>query len=90
VQSQVENAIKHGISKLPKGGTVHVKAKISGKDLLLEVNNSGQLNNEKSETGFGLTNSKHRLELLYGTAANIEIGHANSNEVSVKIKIPFR
>jgi len=38
VQSQVENAIKHGISKLPKGGIVNVSAKITGNDLLLEVN----------------------------------------------------
>jgi len=90
VQSQVENAIKHGISKLPKGGIVNVSAKITGNDLLLEVKNSGQLNNEKSETGFGLDNSRHRLELLYGNLAKIEIGNTNNNEVSVKIKIPFK
>ena len=90
VQSQVENAIKHGISKLPKGGHVNVSAKTDGKNLIIEVSNSGQLNNQKSETGFGLTNSRHRLELLYGAAANIEIGNTNNNEVAVKIKIPFK
>lgn len=89
VQAQVENAIKHGISKLPKGGNVLVRAKILNKDLLIEVNNTGQLSIEKSETGFGLLNSKQRLELLYGSKATIEIVSTNSNEVSVKIKIPF-
>lgn len=89
VQAQVENAIKHGISKLPKGGNVNVIAKIIGKDLFIEVNNTGQLNNEQSETGFGLANSKHRLELLYGNKASIEIANTTNNEVSVKIKIPF-
>lgn len=90
VQSQVENAIKHGISKLPKGGLVNINASMVGKDLLIEVRNTGQLNSEKSETGFGLDNSKHRLELLYGTKASIEIGNTNNNEVSVKIKIPIK
>lgn len=89
VQAQVENAIKHGISKLPKGGSVLVKAKTLNKDLLIEVTNTGQLSNEKSDTGFGLLNSKQRLELLYGSKATIEIADTNKNEVSVKIKIPF-
>ncbi len=89
VQAQVENAIKHGISRLPKGGVVNVIARIVNKDLFIEVNNTGQLNNEKSETGFGLQNSQHRLELLYGNKASIEIANTNNNEVSVKIKIPF-
>jgi two-component system LytT family sensor kinase len=89
VQAQVENAIKHGISKLPKGGKVIVSAKIINKDLFLEVNNTGQLSNEQSETGFGLANSKHRLDLLYGNKASIEIANTNTNEVSVKIKIPI-
>lgn len=89
VQAQVENAIKHGISKLPKGGIVNIMAKVMNKDLFIEVNNTGQLNNEQSETGFGLANSKYRLELLYGNNASIEIMNTSNNEVSVKIKIPF-
>lgn len=89
VQAQVENAIKHGISKLPKGGNVIVMAKVLNKELFIEVNNTGQLSNEKSETGFGLLNSQNRLELLYGNKASINIANTNNNEVSVKIKIPF-
>jgi sensor histidine kinase YesM len=88
IQAQVENAIKHGISKLPKGGSVNITAKIVSKELWIEINNSGQLHNEQSETGFGLANSKHRLELLYGNKATIGISNTNTNEVSVKIKIP--
>ncbi len=90
IQAQVENAIKHGISKLPKGGSVKVSVNIFEKDLYIEISNSGQLNNEKSETGFGLLNSKQRLDLLYGTKATIEIANTNNNEVSVKIKIPIK
>lgn len=89
VQAQVENAIKHGISKLPKGGNINIVAKILNKELFIEVNNTGQINDEKSETGFGLANSKNRLELLYGNKADIEIFNSDNNTVSVKIKIPI-
>lgn len=88
VQAQVENAIKHGISKLPKGGHVFVSAKIITDELIIEITNTGQLNNTKSETGFGLVNSQQRLELLYGDKAKIEIKNNPNDEVLVKIIIP--
>jgi LytS/YehU family sensor histidine kinase len=90
VQAQVENAIKHGISKLPEGGVVEVSAKVADKDLLIEVNNTGSLSTAKSETGFGLMNSRQRLELLYGHEATIDIFNLPDNKVSVKIKIPLK
>lgn len=89
VQAQVENAIKHGISKIPGGGVVKVKTKLQDNNLLIEVKNTGTLSNEKTETGFGFANSQQRLELLYGKKANIEICEENSNEVTVRIKISY-
>jgi two-component system LytT family sensor kinase len=89
VQTQVENAIKHGISKLPKGGRVQVVSRIEDRQLIIEILNSGQVSTEKTETGFGLLNSKQRLDLLYGSKAGIEIKNTGSNEVQVKIKIPL-
>jgi len=89
IQAQVENAIKHGISKIPGGGVVKVKTKLEDNNLLLEVKNTGSLSNEKSDTGFGFANSKQRLDLLYGGKASIEITEENSNEVTVRIKISY-
>jgi two-component system LytT family sensor kinase len=89
VQTQVENAIKHGISKLSKGGRVTVNSKIKDRILEIEIINTGQIVNAKSDTGFGFANSKHRLELLYGEKATIEIINKGIEEVSVKINIPL-
>lgn len=89
VQAQVENAIKHGISKLPKGGKVTVRAVLLNNTLNISVKNTGKFNNEKSETGFGLVNSKQRLELLYGDKATIEIKENSEDEVEVKINISY-
>lgn len=89
IQAQVENAIKHGISKIPGGGLVKVKTKLQDNNLLIEVKNTGTLSSDKSDSGFGFANSQQRLELLYGKKASIEISEENSNEVTVRIKISY-
>lgn len=89
LQAQVENAIKHGISKLPKGGTIEVRAEIKSKELIIDVTNTGQLNGSAPDTGFGFLNSRQRLELLYGDKAGITIQNLNDNKVLVKINIPL-
>ena len=44
LQTLVENAIKHGISKLVNGGVVRIIARFKDNDLELLVQNTGQLN----------------------------------------------
>ncbi len=89
VQTQVENAIKHGISKLSKGGKVSVTSHIKNNNLSIEIKNTGTIGLEKPETGFGLVNSKQRLDLLYGAKASIEITNTDQEEVLVRINIPL-
>ena len=43
LQSLVENALKHGIARLPQGGEVVIHASVSGEVLTLEVENTGQI-----------------------------------------------
>ena len=40
VQTLVENGIKHGIARLPEGGTIQVTATVDGRDLRVQVVNS--------------------------------------------------
>jgi sensor histidine kinase YesM len=61
LQTLVENGIKHGISKLEKGGTLAICAEKRGSDLYLSIENSGKiLEPGKNEKGFGLLNSRQR------------------------------
>lgn len=91
IQGQVENAIKHGISKLPEGGNVIVSANINDSILNISVINTGVLNTEKTTTGLGFNNSLHRLQLMYGKGAEIKIKeHPNSKTVETTIKIPIK
>ena len=89
IQTQVENAIKHGISKLPGNGTIIIEAFKLANVLKIKVSNTGKLNHETPLTGVGFKNSIQRLELLYGIDGKIFINEID-NLVVVEINIPLR
>jgi len=94
VQTLVENAVKHGISKLPDGGDIHVVVVENPEATIeLKVINTGSYNptkvQEDDSTGIGLVNSKRRLNLLYGKDSDISIANKN-NQVICKVIFPIR
>lgn len=89
IQSQVENAIKHGISKLPGKGMVKIEASAEQGFLIIKVSNTGKLNSQVPLTGVGFKNSIQRLNLLYGANAAIQINE-EQDWVVVKINIPLK
>lgn len=91
LQTLVENGIKHGVSNLQNGGKVEVKAEKQDENLKLEIINSGQyngLNTRDKEPGFGLINTKQRLQLLYGDEASFTIRNLDKEHVIAEIIIP--
>lgn len=88
LQTLVENCIKHGISKLPEGGTVLIKTSLSENGLTIFLENSGKYDSTlKPESGFGLKNSLERLELLYENAT-LTIKNSGNNSVVTEVFIP--
>ncbi len=88
IQTLVENGIKHGTSKLPKGGTLAINASIIDNKLQITIFNSGIYNeNQTPKTGYGIINTKQRLQLLYGNQALFEIKNKN-NRVETTLLIP--
>ena len=88
LQTLVENAIKHGISKQVKGGVVRITSDMNGNFHELSVQNTGHLNGGTKETGFGLSSTQDRLSLLYGNKAKFEIKQINPSIVEAKVMIP--
>ena len=93
VQTLVENAVKHGISKLPTGGEINVLIiETPEGELEITVSNSGTYDpkgsKEKHSTRIGLVNSKRRLNLLYGEKASLSI-HGIDNKVVCKVRFPL-
>ena len=89
IQTLVENGIKHGISKLPQGGIIKLRASVSKNFLIIEIENTGELvTNSKPETGFGIINTTQRLNLLYGKLATFEIFNTDHQTVITRVKLP--
>ena len=89
LQTLVENAIKHGISKQINGGVVRVSSGFKDHYHELSVQNTGFLNGAGNGEGFGLSSTTDRLTLLYGNKAKFEIKQATPSMVEAKILIPF-
>lgn len=88
IQTLVENAIKHGISRLPKGGNIRISTNGDEKFMNIQVENSGSLTGSKAEgTGYGLTSTRERLDILYNGLAEFKISERN-NKVLAELHIP--
>lgn len=73
IQTLVENAIKHGISKRMKGGEVLIEIQQQEKDLVIKVQNSGTITQKNTESGIGLTNTRKRIALTYGEESSLKL-----------------
>lgn len=88
LQTLVENAIKHGISKNIKGGVVRIISDFSNEYHEMAVQNTGRLNGALLSNGFGLSSTQNRLSLLYGEKAKFEIKQLSNDLVEAKVLIP--
>jgi two-component system, LytTR family, sensor kinase len=91
LQTLVENAIKHGISKQVNGGHIKIISDFRGDYHELIVQNTGHLNgNLKNADGFGLASTENRLQLLYGSKADFKIHDIDGNIVEARVRIPVQ
>ena len=95
LQPLVENAVRHGISKRPEGGTVTVRMTQKGKTVDIEIEDNGVgISSEKLKTllsesntaqGVGLINIHSRLFKLYGSGLSIS---SEMGRTYVRLSIP--
>jgi two-component system, LytTR family, sensor kinase len=89
LQTLVENAIKHGISKQINGGVIKVISDFNGDYHEMAVQNTGTLNGYKNGAeGFGLSSTTNRLSLLFGDKARFEIKQINGSMVEARVLLP--
>ncbi len=90
IQTLVENGIKHGIAKKTVGGMISIDTKVSDSKLFIKIVNTGHLDEEalKQSKGFGVSNTRHRLNLLYGENSTFILQNENFDKVSAEIVIP--
>ena len=88
LQTLVENAIKHGLSKQPGDCTIKIVSNVENDKLVLIVQNTGLLQQAEKD-GFGLQSTRERLNILYRGQAIFEIYQCEPNEVTAKLIIPI-
>ena len=96
LQPLVENAIKHGVSKLPNSavGHIEVNARREGDDVVITVIDNGPALQDAStllvESGVGVRNTRARLAQLYGAEHTLSLSPAPSGQgVVASLTIPY-
>ena len=75
LQTLVENAVKHGIAKSVDGGSIEILVERQAGWYQLRVTNSGTpFTTNGDASGTGLSNTRERLQLLYGARHQFHIG----------------
>jgi two-component system LytT family sensor kinase len=92
LQPLVENAIRHGTSRLAGAGTVRVAAAAEGDALVLRVADNGpgmRTPNPGCGTGVGLPNIRSRLRHLYGDAGALELNPVEGGGLEAVVRLPL-
>lgn len=83
-----ENAIKHGIAQLVKGGLLTIRTRVEREFLVIEVQNSGKFAPDLTRQGIGLSNIDRRLEMLFAGKASFNICNTDPDTVQAVLQLP--
>jgi signal transduction histidine kinase len=93
LQPLVENALRHGIGPRIAGGRVEIVARREGDELRMVVRDNGAgLSTDAMNafnTGVGVSNTRSRLEHLYGGRHRFDFQTPEGGGLAVTIAIPF-
>jgi two-component system LytT family sensor kinase len=92
LQPLVENAIRHGTSRLAGAGTIRVSAAAEGSALVLRVADNGpglRPPAANGRTGVGLRNIRSRLHHLYGDDGSLVLNPVEGGGLEAVVTLPL-
>jgi two-component system LytT family sensor kinase len=94
LQPLVENAVRHGVSRLSSQGEIRISASHDRHSLYLRITDNGpglaETADSSAKGGIGLTATRERLRTLYGEDQDVDIQNAKEGGVKVQLRLPFR
>jgi two-component system, LytTR family, sensor histidine kinase AlgZ len=88
LQPLLENAIYYGVEPVPAGGTVWIKAEITGELITIVIRNRVAGHNSRQGNKLALANIRERLSLMYGEKALVKAGQFE-DEYIVTLRFPY-
>lgn len=89
LQPLVENSVKHGISSKIEGGEIMIKVEEQGEKTYFIVSDTGSGVEDKStlfsKSGVGLSNTKERIEKIYGSKLKVSDNHPSGLKIEFAI-----
>ena len=89
IQPLVENAVKHGLSKIKESGKIVVEVKRLGKDLSISIYDNGPDFPKEPVSGYGLQNLHDKLAIIYGDDAVINWENGANKNFNMLLKNQF-
>jgi LytS/YehU family sensor histidine kinase len=92
LQPLVENAIRHGIAKLPQGGEIVIRSLCKESMPQIEIESDqieGGTDKNGQGYGLGLANTRKRLHTIYGTEGVVAF-KSLENRFVVSLQLPLR
>jgi hypothetical protein len=91
LQPVVENAVRHGIGQRAAAGHIEITASTSNGALIVVVRDDGPgPNGAPHGNGVGLTNTRERLQTMYGSAASMTLESGDGGGAVATLVVPLR
>ncbi|RJP35185.1 MAG: sensor histidine kinase [Candidatus Omnitrophota bacterium] len=93
LQPLAENAIRHGIAKRASAGRILIRTRREEDRIEIRIQDNGPGIAPKEITeikeGTGLSNTRMRLEQLYGPGSRLDLSESKEGEMIVRVTIPY-
>lgn len=90
LQPLVENAIRHGVSRIARPATISFRSQRFNGQLHVVVENDGPNMEQDPQPGIGITNTRERLRLHYGESFEFSFRGRPAGGCTVSLTMPFR
>ena len=90
LQPLVENAIRHGIAKRVNAGLIELSAQQLKGQAVISVRDNGAGYKPGSEAGVGLSNTRARLESVFGDAGELHVANFEGGGTIATVRFPLK